>query len=80
IIIGSEEIDLIFFELSNGILIKPFYDSILKNISSLAYLAGVLSISLAEKLGRDPLVLEKMKVARERTKSIFKEELKYYYS
>jgi len=79
IVIGNTEVDLVFLELSNGLLIKPIYNSILKNISSLTYLAGITSISLAKKLNVNPLVLEKMRAARERVKSIFKDELKYYY-
>jgi glucose/mannose-6-phosphate isomerase len=75
-VIGDSEVDNLFLELSSGFQIKPKFKEVLKNISSLLYLAGLTSINLAEMLNRNPLELRMMNKARLKMRSIFKEVIR----
>ncbi|BDB98979.1 bifunctional phosphoglucose/phosphomannose isomerase [Saccharolobus caldissimus] len=71
IVIESNDIDKITEEVLNSTIIKPYFTSDLKNITSLLVLAGITSLELAKRLDEKPEKLYNIPKARQLTTNLF---------
>lgn len=71
IVIESNDIDKITEEVLNSTIIKPYFTSDLKNITSLLVLAGITSLELAKKMDEKPEKLYNIPKARQLTTNLF---------
>ncbi len=72
VVIHSKDIDEITAEVLNATVVKGFYSSDLKNVSSLMMMGGVMSMVIAEALKEMPEKLYNIPRARELTSNLFK--------
>ncbi len=72
VVIGNEDLDKVTSQVLNARQIQPTFSDVLMNISSLMFLAGVMSIKLAERMGVNPEKLSIIPKARSLTSNLFK--------
>ncbi|MEM0263210.1 MAG: bifunctional phosphoglucose/phosphomannose isomerase [Saccharolobus sp.] len=72
IVIESDNIDKITEEVLSSTVIKPYFDSELKNIASLLAIAGITSFEIAKRFNELPDKLYNIPKARQLTSNLFR--------